>query len=29
MITGSAPISGEVINFMRIAMCCPFIEGYG
>mmetsp|Transcript_19225 Transcript_19225/g.1699 ORF Transcript_19225/g.1699 Transcript_19225/m.1699 type:complete len:142 (+) Transcript_19225:494-919(+) len=29
MITGSAPISGEVIDFMRIAMCCPFIEGYG
>lgn len=29
MITGSAPISGEVLQFMKVAMCCPFIEGYG
>lgn len=29
MITGSAPISGAILDFMKIAMCCPFIEGYG
>lgn len=29
MITGSAPISSTIMDFMKIAMCCPFIEGYG
>lgn len=29
MITGSAPISRDVREFMKIAMCCPFSEGYG
>lgn len=29
MITGSAPLSKEIVNFMKIAMCCPFYEGYG
>lgn len=29
MLTGSAPISDEVRKFMKIAMCCPFSEGYG
>ena len=29
MVTGSAPISTEVRRFMKIAMCCPFTEGYG
>lgn len=29
MITGSAPISGTILDFMKVAMCCPFIEGYG
>jgi len=29
MITGSAPISPTVHEFIKIAMCCPVIEGYG
>jgi len=29
MIVGSAPISETIMDFMKIAMCCPFIEGYG
>lgn len=29
MITGSAPISKEVCDFLKIAVCCPLIEGYG
>ena len=29
MITGSAPISKEVINFLKIAFCCQINEGYG
>jgi len=29
MMTGSAPISSEVIEFLRIACCCPILEGYG
>lgn len=29
MLTGSAPISGEVLDFMRIAVCCPLLEAYG
>ena len=29
MITGSAPISGEVIEFLKICFCAPITEGYG
>ena len=29
MIVGSAPMPSEVIKFLRIAFCCPIIEGYG
>lgn len=29
MLTGSAPISPEVMKYMKIVMCCPFVMGYG
>ena len=29
MVTGSAPISNEVIDFLKIACSCPIYEGYG
>jgi long-chain acyl-CoA synthetase len=29
MATGSAPLSGEVIDFLKICFCCELVEGYG
>ena len=29
MLTGSAPIDKTVIEFLKIAFCCPIMEGYG
>lgn len=29
MVTAAAPISLDVLEFMKIACCCPILEGYG
>ena len=29
MITGSAPLAGEVQDFIKVCFCAPMIEGYG
>lgn len=29
MLTGGAPISGEVLDFLKVCFCAPIHEGYG
>lgn len=29
MVTGSAPVASDVLDFIKIAACCPILEGYG
>ena len=28
-MTGSAPVSKDVLDYLKVALCCPIIEGYG
>ena len=29
MVSGSAPLDKQVIDFLKIAFCCPYAEAYG
>lgn len=29
MLTASAPIAPEVLNYLKVSCCCPILEAYG
>lgn len=29
MVTGSAPVAQDVLDFFKVIACCPILEGYG
>lgn len=29
MVSASAPLSGDIVDYLKIVVCCPFVEGYG
>jgi len=29
ILVGSAPISKDVLDYLKVALCCPIIEVYG
>jgi long-chain acyl-CoA synthetase len=29
MVTGSAPVAQDVLDFFKVVACCPILEGYG
>lgn len=29
MVSASAPISAEILDFLKVVVCCPIVEAYG